>query len=405
MKTNRARLKSVMEAMGSLGAEEGKGRTRFAFSEEDRQGRELLVRWMKDAGLEVRIDVLGNIMGLRAGREEGAAPVVMGSHIDTVRYAGQFDGIAGVLSAMEVVRSLNDARILTEKPIAVVSFSDEEGSTPPGLMGSQYYTRHKSAEELLRRPYGGTGEWVEKRLQSIGFLGRDELPLPSSYLELHVEQGPRLDSEGLEIGAVAGIPGVLWWEGSFIGEANHAGSTPMDMRHDSLLAVSRLHVFLQDLTKRLGGVATIGRVHTEPHVINIVPGMTKFSVDLRHLDLSKYEEARREVNAQIAALCAELGLRADVNELEAAKPVIFPPALVEMVREKGEARGYKTVVMPSGAGHDAQMLASVCPSAMIFVPSAGGKSHCPEEWTEWESLSRGADVLLDCLLQLAGRQP
>ncbi len=402
MRINGERLIGSIREMGSVGFDpESGGRTRLALTDEDKAGRDLLCRWMRDEGLEVKIDEIGNIFGIREGSDPSELPVIMGSHIDTVRDAGMFDGVYGVLGGLEVIRTLNENEVSAKKPLVVAAFTNEEGARfQPDMMGSLYYTRRVELEELLSSR-DDNGVTVAEGLNRIGYRGTDSTPV-GCYLELHVEQGPRLHAEGVSIGIVEGIQGLAWWTGEYYGESNHAGSTPMDMRKDTLLAAAELALEAEKLALRLGrgSVATMGRIVPRPDIINIVPGKCSFTLDFRQFDTEFFEEGKMEVEKLIVSCAVKRGLKYSFKKTAEAAPVVFDRGMVEFVASSASFLGFDSMKMISGASHDAQFLSSFCPSAMIFVPSVGGRSHCPEEWSDIKDLENGCNVLLHSVLEL-----
>ena len=402
LRINGERLISSIRAMGSVGFNpETGGRTRLALTDEDKAGRDLLCRWMRDEGLEVKIDEIGNIFGIREGSDPSELPVMMGSHIDTVRDAGMFDGVYGVLGGLEVIRTLNENEVTPKSSLVVAAFTNEEGARfQPDMMGSLYYTRKVELGELLSSR-DDSGITVGEELDRIGYGGAYSTPV-GCYLELHVEQGPRLHAEGVSIGIVEGVQGLAWWTGEYYGESNHAGSTPMEMRKDTLLAVAELALEAEKLALSLGrgSVATMGRIAPRPDIINIVPGKCSFTLDFRQFDGELFEEGKREVEKLIVSCAARRGLTYCFKKAAEAAPVIFDRGMVELVGSRAAFLGLDSMKMISGASHDAQFLSSFCPTVMIFVPSVGGRSHCPEEWTDVKDLENGCNVLLHSVLEL-----
>lgn len=398
---NAERLERTIREMGRLGfSGESNGRTRLALSDADKQGRDLFCKWLHETGLEVRVDAIGNIFGVRWGVDGSAPPVMMGSHLDTVKDAGMFDGIAGVLGGLEVVRTLNEHDIKTERPIIVASFTNEEGARfEYDMMGSSFFTGAKT-EEYLYAVADDDGLTVGEELRRIGYKGAESVPV-GNYLEFHVEQGPILDAEGFKIGVVEGIQGVAWWRVEFTGQANHAGSTPMRLRRDALLGAAEAALEIEALAKRSESVGTIGRIRPEPDVVNIVPGKCTFTIDFRQYDPVLYEKAKKTIEDTIGAVAEKRGLTCKFEELVDAKPVVFDKAMVDIVEASAKTLGLSTRRLYSGAGHDAQFLAGICPTAMIFVPSVDGRSHCPEEWTDFQDIANGCNVLLQSVLKLA----
>jgi len=395
------RLWSSLMEMGQVGRE-GDGVNRLALNDANKQGRELFTGWLRDEGLEVRVDRIGNIFGVREGADQGEPPVVAGSHLDTVSEAGVFDGALGVLSGLEIVRLLNQEDVETRRGVAVAAFTNEEGARfQPDMMGSMVFTGQLDVETAWAAS-DDDGVTVKDELQRIGYLGEDEFNA-GHYLELHVEQGPVLHSEGLEVGVVEGVQGMAWWDGEYKGEANHAGTTPLHLRRDALLAAADLCCRLREKAEELGhgSVVTMGRLHPKPDIRNVVPGGAFFTVDFRQYERALYEVGQKKVVKLIEETSERHGLERHLVQTVDAKPVRFDRGMVELVERKTKELGLSYKVMHSGAGHDAQFMSHVCPTAMIFVPSIGGRSHCPEERTLKADCVNGANVLLRCVLELS----
>lgn len=402
------RLLGRLDALAQVGAIEGGGVCRLALTDADRAGRDLVTGWMRELGLRVSIDAIGNVVGLRPGRREGP-PVMTGSHIDTVRTGGRYDGNLGVLAGLEVVQTLNDAGIETEHPLAVAVFTNEEGARfAPDMMGSLVYVGGLPLAEALAT-VGIDGATVGDELARIGYAG-DVLCGSSAmdaavraYVELHVEQGPVLEAEGVTIGAVEGVQGISWTEYTIRGVSNHAGTTPMRMRHDAGFAAGAIAAEVRRIAREMGGdqVGTVGALTLEPNLINVVPHTAVLTVDLRNTDEEALREAERRLAAFVAALAEAEGVGIVARRLARFEPVAFDPGMVAKVEELARRQGRSVRRMPSGAGHDAQMLARICPAGMIFVPSVGGISHNVREFTAPEDIRAGADLLLHLLLDLA----
>ncbi len=397
------RLMARIRTLGEIGALPGGGVCRLALTEEDRAGRDLLVGWMRELGLEVRIDAIGNIFGRRRGREDGP-PVMTGSHIDTVRTGGLYDGALGVLAGLEVVEVLNRAGIETRLPLTVAVFTNEEGARfPPDMMGSLVHVGDLPLEEALATR-GIDGETVGDCLRRIGYAGAEPVgrPRARAFVELHVEQGPVLEGEGATIGAVEGVQGISWQALTLRGRSAHAGATPMSMRRDAALVAAEIAVFLRRLARETGDalVATVGSLRLSPDLVNVVPERAELTVDLRHTDEAQLREAERRLTAFAAEAAAREGVEIAFRRLARFAPVAFDPAMVARVEAAARRLGRSVRRMSSGAGHDAQIMARVCPTAMIFVPSVGGISHNVEEYTAPEDLAAGAGVLLELLLEL-----
>ena len=397
-------LLDTLDALAGIGAIEGGGCARLALTDEDRAGRDLVVGWMKALGLEVRIDAIGNVIGLRAGREN-LPPVMTGSHIDTVRTGGRYDGNYGVLAGLEVVRALNAANVTTRRPIAVAFFTNEEGARfQPDMMGSLVYAGGIGLNEAYAAA-DKDGVAVGDELRRIGYLG-STLPgalRPHAFLELHIEQGPILDEEKVRIGVVESVQGISWIEYTVTGVSNHAGTTPMRLRRDAGYLAASVNLFARRLAWEMGGhqVATVGALSLRPNLINVVPNRAVFTVDLRNTDEAKLKEAEARVAEHIVEVAAAERVEVEAKVLARFEPVIFDAGLVDRVEHHAKALSLSTRRMPSGAGHDAQMMQRICPTAMIFVPSIAGLSHNVKEHTEATDLVAGAEVLLNLVLELA----
>ncbi|HEX9291302.1 MAG TPA: Zn-dependent hydrolase [Anaeromyxobacteraceae bacterium] len=399
------RLSRRLDELARLGALPGGGVCRLALTDEDKAGRDQVVRWMRELGLAVTIDGIGNAVGVREGLTEGP-PVMIGSHIDTVRTGGPYDGNLGVMAGLEVVATLNDARVVTRRPLAVAFFTNEEGSRfQPDMMGSLVYVGALPLERALAT-VGIDGTTVRENLARIGYAGTALVARPGevhAYVELHVEQGPVLEAEGFTIGAVEGVQGISWTELTLAGQSNHAGTTPMRLRHDAGYVAAEIATFARRLARELGGdqVATVGFLTLSPNLVNVVANRAVMTVDLRNTDEQRLQEAERRLFAFVEEAAATEGVGVARRSLARFQPVAFAPQLV--ARVEGIAKELRLPVrrLPSGAGHDAQILASVCPACMIFVPSARGVSHNVEEFTSPADIASGATVLLRLVLELA----
>ncbi|MGP1256556.1 MAG: Zn-dependent hydrolase [Kiloniellales bacterium] len=403
LRLDHARLLDRIAKLAQVGAIEGGGVCRLALTEEDKEGRDLVANWMRDLGLQVSVDAIGNILGLRPGRIPGP-PVMTGSHIDTVRTGGRYDGNLGVLAGLEVVASLNEAGIETEHPLSVAVFTNEEGARfAPDMMGSLVYVGGLALEEALATE-GIDGTRVDTALERIGYRGKAAVGQTKvrAFVELHVEQGPVLEQEGVTLGAVESVQGISWTEFTVAGVSNHAGTTPMRLRHDAGYLAGATINFVRALTRDLGGdqVATVGAIDFGPNLVNVIPNRARFTVDLRNTDEAVLQEAERRLHDFVAETAEAEGLTVAHRQLARFAPVLFDDALVARIERIAGDLGHSVRRMPSGAGHDAQMLARICPAAMIFVPSVGGISHNVREFTEAADIAAGADVLLHTLLEL-----
>ncbi len=398
------RLLARINELGKVGALDGGGVCRLALTDEDRQGRDLVVRWMRDLGLEVSIDPIGNVIGLRPGTEQGAA-VTMGSHIDTVATGGLYDGNLGVLAGLEVITVLNEAGIETRRPIAVGFFTNEEGARfQPDMLGSGVHQGGLDLDEMLEvKSIDGTR--LGDDLQAIGYAGETDTDSfhAHSYVELHVEQGPLLEEEGLTIGAVTGVQGISWTEYKISGVSNHAGTTPMRLRHDAGLMAAAIAVQARELATEYGGnqVATVGVTELKPNLVNVIANQALVTVDLRNTDDALLTQAEARMTEFIQATAAREGVEVQTRTLARFAPVEFSAQMIDRIDATAKALGHSVCRMPSGAGHDAQMFAPNCPTGMIFVPSHKGISHNIHEHTDAADIRAGADVLLQVILHQA----
>lgn len=399
------RLLGRIRELGAIGRD-GEGRlTRLAASDTDRQGRDLFVGWLRQAGLDVAIDRIGNIFGIwQTTDNAGEAPLLIGSHIDTVIDAGIYDGCYGVLAGLEVIETLKASGLSPSRPLAVAAFTNEEGVRfSPDMMGSLVHAGGVDVEAALAA-VGTDGSTLGQELARIGYSGDREPGFlkPHIYVELHIEQGPVLEREGIPIGAVETLQGISWQRITLDGVANHAGTTPMSMRCDAGYAAARVVTFLHDRAAASNAptVATVGTMRFEPNAINVIPSRAVFTVDLRDPDEQRLQAQEAALAAFLEQLSAE-GIPVTVERLARFEPVIFDGRVVELIEAAARKRGLVSRRMTSGAGHDAQMIARIAPAAMIFVPSAGGISHSPHEHTEDAELVAGANILLDVITELA----
>jgi len=401
---DRARLIGRLATFNRIGALPGGGNCRLALSDEDRAGRDLLGQWMRELGLAVTIDAIGNIIGLRRGRED-TAPVMFGSHVDTVGTGGRYDGLYGVLAGLEACQALNDADYVTRRPLALVAFTNEEGSRfAPYAMGSLVYVGGLSLDDAYAIR-GIDGATVGAELRRIGYAGaaKPGWLRPHAYLELHIEQGPVLEDEGLVIAAVEGITGLTWTEVTVTGRSAHAGTTPMHLRRDAAYVASEITVFARRLAREMGGHqrCTVGRVELYPNLVNVIAERAVLTVDLRNTDAVGLQTAERALTDFLNGLAAQEHVSITTRSLARFDPVTFPREMVSLVEATARDLGLSCRRLPSGAGHDAQMMARICPASMIFVPSVGGLSHNVREETKPEHLEAGAAVLLNAVVRLA----
>jgi len=399
---------SLME-MARIGATAAGGCRRLALSDEDRAARDLYIAWCRSAGLTIRIDRIGNIFARREGRNPSLAPVGSGSHLDTQPHGGRFDGVYGVLAALEAVRTLNAHSIETEAPLEIAVWTNEEGARfAPAMLGSGVHTgAHDLDFALTRRDRHGVT--VGAALERIDYAGPEPCAGHTyrAFFEAHIEQGPILEREGLTIGVVTGVQGLDWYDLRIGGEDAHAGSTPMAVRRDALTGAARMIIAIQDIArdKAPHGVATVGEIHASPGSRNTIAGAVELTLDMRHPDARMLSDMGSDMRSECAAIARRNGLELTVESVEHAAPVAFAPACVASVRNAAEALGYPLREMLSGAGHDACHLAEVVPTGMIFVPCAGGLSHNEAESATPADLAAGCNVLLHALLDYAASAP
>ncbi len=398
------RLIHRLDELGKVGGLEGGGCCRLALSDEDRQGRDLVTGWMRELGLDVSIDGIGNVIAIRSGVDDGP-PVMIGSHIDTVRTGGIYDGCLGVLAGLEVIETLNNAGIETKRPLAVAFFTNEEGARfAPDMMGSAVHQGFLDLDEALA-VNGIDGATLSNELQRIGYRGDTRTGSDRAYcfIELHIEQGPVLNREGTAIGVVEGVQGISWTEFVIGGISNHAGTTPMNMRHDAAVVAARIAVEARAIADDMGGdqVATVGVIEVQPNLVNVVSNRTLMTVDLRNTNELLLQQAERRLREFAGNAARKEGVTLEQRTLARFEPVTFAAEMVDLVERAAKEQGLTTRRMPSGAGHDAQMFAPNCPTAMIFVPSRDGISHNVNEFTEPKEIQAGTNVLLHVVMEKA----
>jgi N-carbamoyl-L-amino-acid hydrolase len=399
LRVNGARLNGWLAKFDSIGRTPG-GINRVAYSDADLAGRAFTLDLFRDAGLNPRIDTAGNIFGRLDGTDRSLKPILIGSHVDSVTDGGNFDGPVGSFGAIEVARSLREQNVRLRHPLDVVVWSNEEG----GTVGSRCAIGHITPADLdkvarsgktIRDGVGIVGGNVERLSEAVRQKG--DL---ACYMELHIEQGGLLEKAGLQIGVVEGIVGLRWFEITVTGFANHAGTTPMDQRQDAMLAAAKFAVAVNDAVRSVPGrtVATIGRMVVSPNTTNVIPGQVVFTVDLRDLDAAKiahfterFEQLGREIGAATKTTF-------DIKQSVDTAPAISNPQVMAWIDGAAAALGFTRQRMPSGAGHDAQEMSRIAPMAMIFVPSVGGISHSPKEFTKPEDVVNGADVLINAVI-------
>ena len=397
------RMQARIDALARFGRNPEGGVSRIAFSDADLDGRAWLTEEMQTLGLDVRVDAAGNIIGRRAGRNNDLPPILFGSHIDSVPGGGNYDGQVGVVGALEVISLLNEQDIVTLHPLEVVSFTDEEG----GLTGSRAMIGKLTDAAMETVTHSG----LTVR-NGIARVGGDPGNIANAargpgdfraFLELHIEQGAYLHEGKIDIGVVEGIVGIRWWDVIVRGTANHAGTTPMNRRQDAMVAAASLALAINRTANELEGrqVATVGRIQAFPGAPNVIPGEVRMSLEIRDLDAAKMQRVFDLIESEADSIAAATGVSIEFSEIDVASP----PAptdqdMRDLIAASATTLGLSHLYMPSGAGHDAQDMATITPTGMIFVPSVGGISHSPREFTSAEDMANGASVLFHSILAI-----
>ncbi len=399
---NQGRLENRIMELAKYGLQENGETERVAFSDADIEAQKWVMNTMVNLGLDTYIDFAGNIIGIRKGKKD-LKPISFGSHIDRVPNGGNYDGCLGAMAALEVIETLNENNIRTKHPLEVIVFSNEEG----GVMGSRAMSGHLSnkAFEVVNSTGFSMGEGIMRLggdTTRIAEVKRDKGAM-AAFLELHIEQGGILEQKELDIGVVEGIVGLKWWDVEFTGFANHAGTTPMDARQDALLAAAKFIVAVNEITNSFEGdqVGTVGRIKAEPGVPNVIPGKVITSLEIRDLSADVIEKVFQAIEEKGEEIAKTSKVSIEFRSLDTtADPALTDPSIQKEIRRSAEKLGLSTNKMPSGAGHDAQDMATIAPTGMIFVPSKGGISHSPKEYTSPEDMANGANVLLQTILAL-----
>lgn len=402
LRVNGKRIMDHIHALAEFGKNPQGGVSRVAYSDADKQGREYVLGLLREAKLDVTVDAAGNLIGRRAGSVNTLAPLLIGSHIDSVPEGGNYDGVVGSMGAIEVAHTLADNNITTRHPLEVVIFQNEEG----GLIGSRAMDGELTEKELDL--VSRSGKTIR---DGITFIGGDPSKLAdvrrkkgdiAAYLELHIEQGNTLDTEKIKIGVVEGIVGINWWDVTIEGFANHAGTTAMNNRQDALLAGAKFIEAVNRIVTSVPGrqVGTVGRINALPGAPNVIPGKVVLSLELRDLDAAKIKMLFDKIYAEAQQIAATSKTKFDFKEINVNIPAPTDPRIRSLISEAARELGLSTKAMPSGAGHDAQDMARLGPVGMIFVPSVGGISHSPREFSHPEDITNGTNVLLHTVLKL-----
>lgn len=401
---NGERLWKSLMILGEIGETPLGGSCRITLTELDKQGRDLFVSWGKEAGLKITIDKIGNIFMRREGKNSKLPPILLGSHLDTQPTGGKFDGCFGVMSALEVVRRLNDLNIETEAPMEIVSWTNEEGSRfVPVMMGSGVFAGVFPMEEVYKQT-DVEGKSVGDELKNIGYIGTQtpgDHPI-TAYFEAHIEQGPILEKNEIDIGIVQGVLGTRWYNCKVYGQASHAGSTPMNLRKDALQVATQIMqqvVAIAHKTKE--GRGTVGMVQVKPNSRNVVPAYVEFSIDLRNATDELVSAMDKEIHDYVEKISKDSELKIELVEASKFPAEQFAEENKSAIETSAKQLGYSSQKIISGAGHDAVYMSYLVPTGMIFIPCKDGISHNPLEYSSPEQVKRGADVLLNAALQFA----
>ena len=404
LKVNRERLLETIKVSSSIGSSENGGLNRLALTEADKNMRDIFVDWLREEGLEVRIDDFGNIYGRRKGKKDDGPSVAIGSHLDTQPCGGKYDGILGVLSALEVIRVLNENDIETEYPVEIVNFTNEEGARfSPPMLGSGGITGN-FAKDFIYGIKDDEGISFEQALNNINYLGAAENRITNikNFVELHIEQGPILHEKDTAIGIVQGIQGNDLFTVKVTGKTNHAGPTPMENRRDALVAASKMIVKVNEMTNEIHGLkTTVGKMDVSPNVTNVIPGEVEFTIDIRHEDNDLRSHAFERLKEQLSAVALMSGVELTITTDWNSETTLFAPAVKDAIKKAADEFGYSSMELFSGPGHDAKYMAGVADTGMIFVPSINGISHNEQELTLDEDIEKGANVLLYVVQKLA----
>ncbi|HPF45442.1 MAG: M20 family metallo-hydrolase [Alphaproteobacteria bacterium] len=403
MNLNKTRLHNRIESLSKIGRTAEGGSRRIALTDADKAGRDLVISWMQESGLQVQIDQIGNIFATLKGKKSGQ-PIMTGSHIDTVGNGGHLDGCYGVLAGLEILATYADHEVMPNRDLCVAIFTNEEGVRfQPDMLGSLVYAGGITVDEA-HAIVSTDGKTLHEELIRTGFLGTKKCGsvIPYAFIELHIEQGPILESKNDFIGVVEGVQGISWTGVTFRGQSNHAGTTPMNLRKDAAYAASSLALSVREITKEIGEgqVGTVGVITPKPNLINVVPGEVKMTVDLRNIDDERLKKAEKILHEEIENICRQEKVIAETEKLVRFEPVQFNMRICSLIADVTENEGISYSRLNSGAGHDAQMMARICPTAMIFVPSKAGISHNPKEYTAKEFLDVGADILFKTMKRI-----
>ncbi len=410
MKTNLERIRNDIQYISKFNTTSGDGTTRFSYTEEDKKVREYLIKEMEKIGLNITVDPIGNIRGKMEGKDSSLPSVMAGSHIDTVEHGGNFDGVAGVISALEALRVMKENNYKPEHSLEIIIFVEEEGPNfnfPLG--GSRIITGAYSVDDL-KKQINANGVSMYEAAEKFGLnpekmndflIDKGDI---KAMIELHIEQSVVLDELNIPVGVVQAAAGRKWIEIEILGDSNHAGATPMKFRRDAMVGASKIISKVDEITTEKAfesTVATVGKINCYPNVPNVIPEKVVFVLEIRDTDKNGIEIVKNQVEKNIEVICDKLNLKYKIKELSKTEPIIFSDKVLNILKESAEEQNIKYKRMNSGALHDACLMANVTDVGMIFVPSIKGRSHCPEEFTNYEDIKIGADVLLGALKKLS----
>ncbi|MGM0379230.1 MAG: M20 family metallo-hydrolase [Bacillota bacterium] len=405
--SSKKRIKKRIEKFAKFTESDSKY-TRFSYTKQDIQAKKYLINEMKNLGLNVYMDYIGNIFGRKEGRKKGLPEILIGSHLDTVRNGGKYDGVSGIVTGLEVIKSMNNNNIEIDHPIEVVAFAEEEGGTySTAFLGSQWYA-DKFTDENLDKFNDNNGKNIKEAIKTLDVLDQDVIRCKKKeknlkcMFELHCEQGPVLEMNGKELGIVEGITGSSSFKVEIIGDTNHAGTTPMNARKDPFYLASLISVELNSFVRKQNvySVATIGNIQLEPNVYNIIPRKASFTMDIRSFNIKTMEGIIEHIKGFIKDITKEKSMKYKIIKNHLKYPVELSENLVNNLEESCLEKNYNYQRIVSGAGHDSIIMNELCDTVMIFVPSKNGKSHCPEEFSKVEDIAKGVNIILDTIQKI-----
>lgn len=390
--------------MGKVGATDSGGISRYTLSQADKEARDLLVEWMEELNLKVRIDDVGNIYGRKEGSLPGKKPIVLGSHLDSIINGGKFDGILGIICGLEIIKTLEENGVVTKSPIEIVNFTNEEGVRfKPLMAGSGIISNDYDINDIYQE-IDSEGKVFFEELNKIGYLGdiNNRLKEAAAFIELHIEQGPLLDIEKIPIGIVENILGFTWLEVTVIGQAENSGPTPMRCRKDALSGAAKMITAIQKIPENMSedAITTVGKIEAEPGSINTIPGKVTFTIDIRDKDFNKQIEGINRIKYTLEEIAKNENLVIEFKEIETMKPIAFSEELSCILKSTAKELGYQWRSITSGAGHIATFMNNFCHTCMIFVPSINGFSHSPKEFTDWKDIEKATNLLLNAVINV-----